>query len=334
MILLLQSVMPGLANKEILEQSSCLVFHEGRVYTFNDEVACSRDSFIPMEGAVKATELVALLNKLTEDEIEVGLSDSYFRVKVGRKRSKIRMEAEVLLPVDQIEVPESWRPLPESFNDAVQLVCPCAATDASEWDLTNVHLTPAFMEATDRNHLARYYLDTGMKKEILVQADSLKKILGLDMSEVSETRNWIHFRNSAGLVMSLRRHLHDYPDLEILVDMEGTEKINLPGGLSEMVEKAVIFTENNANGNRVQVRINSTRMVVCGEGPAGSYEEMKEVSYAGEKISFFIAPELLVKLSEKGNQCRISEGRLCIDMGAFKYISCTESENKEEAVKE
>ena len=37
----LELVSPGLSPREILEQSSCVVFRGGRIATFNDEVACS-----------------------------------------------------------------------------------------------------------------------------------------------------------------------------------------------------------------------------------------------------------------------------------------------------
>ena len=33
----LMSVTPGLTQKELIEQSSCVVFRNGQVYTFNDE---------------------------------------------------------------------------------------------------------------------------------------------------------------------------------------------------------------------------------------------------------------------------------------------------------
>ena len=68
----LESVTPGLSPKEIQEQTNCIVFHEGQIITFNDEISCSRESPLgDIEGAVRAIPLLTLLSKLTEEEIQV-----------------------------------------------------------------------------------------------------------------------------------------------------------------------------------------------------------------------------------------------------------------------
>ena len=53
----LEAVSPGLATREAIEQSSCFVFKDGRVMTFNDEVACSIDCELGFDGAVAAKPL-------------------------------------------------------------------------------------------------------------------------------------------------------------------------------------------------------------------------------------------------------------------------------------
>ena len=47
----LEAVSPGLANRELIEQSSCFVFKSGMVMTFNDEVA-GRFTYVSCLGAV------------------------------------------------------------------------------------------------------------------------------------------------------------------------------------------------------------------------------------------------------------------------------------------
>ena len=176
----LQSVSPGLAAKEILEQSSCLVFLDGKVATFNDEVACSRKSPLDLTGAVKAKPLLELLGKLAEDDIEVEQSNGELLVKGKRRKAGVRMEAEVMLPVDAVEEPDEWMKLPAEFSEAVSIVHTCASGEESQFVLTCVHIHPEYLEACDKLQVVRYPLETGVEESTLVRAESLRKIVGYD----------------------------------------------------------------------------------------------------------------------------------------------------------
>jgi hypothetical protein len=61
----LEAVKPGLANKEMIEQSTSFAFMEDRVVTYNDEISISHPlKGIPIVGAIKADELYAFLSKV------------------------------------------------------------------------------------------------------------------------------------------------------------------------------------------------------------------------------------------------------------------------------
>ena len=327
---ILESVGPGLAPREIIEQSSCLVFDNGRVMTFNEEVFCSRESPLDgIEGAVKAKPLLDLLGKMPDDEIEITANGAELLVNGKRRKAAVRMEQKVLLPVSEIEEPEEWRQLPEDFNDAVSLVHSCASREESQFVLTCIHIHPEYLESCDRFQIARYPMDTGVNEPILVRAESLKKILGFDMTEVSETKAWIHFRNPADLTLSCRRYLEEYKSLDAFITPEGTTPVSLPGGLKEVVSRAEIFSgENAAGNNNVLVELQADRIIIQGEGSSGWFKEMKQAKYDGDSIRFLIAPKLLVEISEKSEDCRVMEGRLFIDTGKFRYATATNKEKK------
>ncbi len=119
----LEAVSPGLSAKEILEQSSCFVFKGGEVLTYNDEVACRADCPLPdIEGAVPAKPLLAILAKLPDDDIDVAIDEGKMIVKGKGRKTTIPMEAEVLLPVDNIDKPGEWKKLPSEFGEALAIV--------------------------------------------------------------------------------------------------------------------------------------------------------------------------------------------------------------------
>ena len=333
LLLSLESVAPGLASREVIQQSTCVVFHAGKVFTFNDEVACSRETPLKgVEGAVKAKPLLDLLSKLKEDEIEIEVTEEEFLIRGKGKKSGIRKEAEILLPVDAVETPEVWKDIPPDFTEAISIVSACTSSEESQFVLTCVHLTPDCVESTDRYQIARYPISTGLTRDMLVRGESIKKIVPLDMTQFSETPSWIHFRNENGLVLSCRRYLEDFPDLSRFLSTDDTSPVTLPGGLAEMVAAAEIFSSENSAGNAIAVDLRADRIVFEGEGASGWYKEMKKISYSGIPIRFMIAPKLLLEISKKSNSCGVAPGRLCITSSKFFYPTCTNVSN--EVIKE
>ena len=328
----LESVAPGLAAKENIEQSTCFVFHDGHVLTFNDEVACSRKSPLETTGAVRAKPLLDLLSKLSEDEIDVDVSSNKITIKGQRKKSEIRMESEVLLPVEAIERPkkDQWKELHPDFSEAVNIVHNCASKEESEFVLTCVHLDSGCVEATDRFQIARYPIELNVNGSVLVRASSIKSVVGFDMTEIAQTDSWVHFRNPAGLLLSCRQYVEEYKNLAPFLSIEGLKSLTLPGGLDEVISRARIFSEDNLAGNHVSIELSEGRVVIQGEGVTGSHKEMKAINYSGEPMKFRVAPDLLVEISKKGNECKIDENRLVVDTGKFRYATCLEAPNEQE----
>ena len=322
---ILEMLTPGLATRETIAQSSCLVFDGDRIMTFNEEILASIKSPLPnLKGAVKAKPLLDLLSKLSDDvDLEVDQVEKELSVKGKGRKAGIRMEAEVLLPVEAVEKPEVWRPINPEFCEAIGFVYSCAGTDESKFVLTCVHISPDYMEACDRFQLCRFPMKTGVEQDILIRAAAAKRILGYDMSEVSETPSWIHFRNSGGFTMSLRRFIDTYPKTDAFVSTEGTQPIILPGALEEVVSRAEVFSGENTVGNHLLIDLTRDYIQIEGQGASGWYKERKKVTYNGEQIKFQIAPKLLVEITKKSAECAIAEGRLCVNTGKFAYATCT-----------
>lgn len=319
----LEAVAPGLSAKEAVEQSSCFVFMDGRVITFNDEIACSIACDLALKGAIVAMPLLNLLTKLVEKEIDITEKEggAELLVKGKGRRAGITLEAEIALPIGAVDMPDSWNKLDPEFADAVGVVQQCASKDANNFHLTCIHITPDYVEACDNFQLARYPVQTGVGESCLVKRDSLKHVTGLGMTEISETKTWLHFRNPVGLILSVRREVLDYEDLGPILDMEGVPT-TLPGGLAEAVEKAEIFSAENSENNVVLVELKNDQLRIKGVGVTGWYEERKSVKYEGDPISFSISPKLLVDVTARTNDCFITAGRLKISNGKFEYVTC------------
>jgi len=320
----LEAIAPGLSPREITEQSACYVFKDGRIYTYNDEVAASIKSPVEIEGAVVAKPLTDTLRKWVEDDIQVEQTEDKILIKGKGRRAGIRTEKEILLPIDSIEKPGKWFELGEDFIEGLSIVKECAGKNQDEFKLTCVNIGPEFMEACDNSQLSRFECETPIKESTLCRQESIKHIIALDVTEVSESDNWLHFRNPGGLIISCRRFMEEYPDLNPLLKVDGS-KAALPKGLADASDKAEIFSSENTENNRVRVDIKSGKIRIRGEGIHGFYQEIKKVKYNGPPLTFGISPKLLKEITKKHNECIINETRLKVDGGKFVYVSCLEN---------
>lgn len=318
----LESVQAGLSTRDIIAQSSCFVFKDGEVFTYNDETACRKKCKLGITGAVPAAPFFAMLRKLGEEEIDLSVNDGVLRLMGKRRGAGIRMDTEIMLPIETVEKPKKWFPLHEDFIDAVQIVQECAGTDASKFYTTCLHLHSKWVEACDGSQVTRYKVKTGFVTPALVRREAIKNIISLGVTEFSETDTWMHFRNPSGLVLSCRRYVENYPDLAPLLEVTDAAPAVLPKGLGEAADKADVFSSENSEDNHVTVELRPGKLRIRGEGISGWYTEVKKMKYNGPAHTFCISPKLLVELTERHNECVISSSRLKVDGGKFQYVTC------------
>lgn len=324
----LSAVAPGLSSKEVIEQSNSFVFRDGRVYTFNDEVACSVDCCLKLDGAVPADPLVGLLRKLGEDELDVECtpsSDGYAElvVKGNRRKAGIRMGTEITLPLEGIEQPGKWSKLPAGWTDAVTVAQQCVSRDESQFILTCVHLHPEWVEGCDNYQLVRYPMKTGLSSSTLVRGAALRGILSVDATEWSLTDTWLHFRGPSGLVLSSRRYADTYPNCGSFLQVDGADT-PLPKGLDGVVERASVFSNNSDDPYPIKVEIRTGKLRLTGRGPNGWYNETRDLpEYKGESLSFVVTPKLLLEIIKRADRCTVAPGRIAVKTENWQYVSST-----------
>jgi hypothetical protein len=318
----LETASAGLSKRVIIEQGGCFVFKAGEVFTFNDEVAVRTACTLKIEGAVQAKPLLELLQKMSEDELDISVVESGLQVKGKGRRGTIHMEEKVLLPVEGIEDPGEWGPIPKGLLAAMKVVASCCSTDESRFVLTCVHVATDCVEASDDFQMIRYPLKTKIKKSALLVKDSVEKLTSVDTTEWSESENWLHFRNAAGSVLCCRRYAETYPDFGNHLEVEGHE-VSFPKILDKALDKAQIFSAEDPIENKVTVSLSPGRLRLEGKGPLGSYREQKKIEYDGIELSFLIEPRLLLEIAAKSDKCVVGKTRIKVDTGKFVYVSVT-----------
>ena len=317
-------VKAGLSPREFIEQSSCFVFQDGQVMTFNDEVACCKTTCINVTGAVQATSLLDILDKLDDPELSVRHNEKgELEFRGVSKGFGVTMDAEIFLPIIRVDEPQKWHKMPPQFVEAVRLVQTCVSTDESKFRLTCIHIHPEYLEACDNLQVLRCYIKLGVRGSVLIRGASITHILDLGMSEIALTASWIHFRNPKGLVFSCRRYNEEYPSLDGVLEVKG-QAVVLPKGLGDACDRATVFASDKAGDPLVCVSLNSERLKLVGEGLTGWYKEFKKVVYNGPPLEFAIAPSLLKRICDTYSEAVINENRLKVtgdEAPSWEYVT-------------
>lgn len=316
----LESVAPGLSPKEIVEQSSCYGFQNGIVMTYNDQIACRRKCSLQIEGAVPAAPLLALLQKLSHANLDMDAVNGELLVNAKRENAGIRMEKEVLSPIKDLEQPTEWTKLHKNFSEAVDMASQTAGTNEEKFSTTCVNIHPKWVEATDNFQITRYRLDTGFAESTRVKHSSIQHIVTLGMTRFALTKNWVHFKNKEGLILSCRRYLDQFPDLSPYLVVDGTPT-TLPKSLSEAADKAEIFASDDPQHRHVTVELWQDNLRLRGRGEAGWYKKLHKVKYDGEPIAFYIASKLLVQITQKHNEVFVAKNRLKVEGPNYIYLT-------------
>jgi hypothetical protein len=156
----------------------------------------------------------------------------------------------------------------------------------------------------------------------------------MEMKQFSETKQWLHFRNDTGLVMSCRRYSDSYPVLDELAKVSGN-KIQLPKGLADVADRAEIFSMEN-NENNVQVDLKPGWVSVKGEGNHGWHRGRKKIKYSGQTLSFMVHPKMLAQLVKQHSECELctkNQMALKAELGDLVFVTSLANPEEKKAKK-
>ncbi len=318
-------VQPGLSRRKSIAQSDCVVMRRGRFYTLSQEVACAVESGLPHEfdGAVNAAKLLEAVKKMPDEALDVALEDRVLVLRSGGRtgRARISLEADTLLPVDDVEKPREWLDLPQEFAEAAELVAACTRTRRPGEDgaflFECVHVNPHWLEASDNRHLARYCLEVPVEEPALIRGETILAIKQVRPEKVTATPNWLHFGSGTGLRVSLRKFaLEDYPDLSPFLKMRG-RRVTLPQTLERAAALAMAFSADEL----VSVRLGEKGLVVKGESGSGEYVEKVRLSYAGPDLRFRVPGKLLAAAVTRFGEVEVGPSFLRAGTDAFTYMT-------------
>lgn len=310
----LEKVKPGLANKEIIEQSTSFAFMGDKVVTYNDEVSISHPvKNLDVVGAVKAQELYQFLNKVKTKTIDLEWENEQVRITAGKSKAGLVMQKEVVLPIDEIGDVGRWKPIPERLAEAMQFCRTSCSRDMSRPILTCVHVQQdGTVEASDGFRVTRYTVGATIPvKPFLIPVTSVGKLSGYRITHIAEGTGWVHFKSDEGTVFSCRVFEENYPSVDYILDFEGTPS-RLPASMSDALERASIFVKSEYNfDSLVTLTIQDSTITISAQAESGWFEEELRIRYKGDPVSFKVNPQFLIDmLSADIDKCSFGSDRV------------------------
>ena len=293
----LNQLKPGLAAKELIEQSTCFVFTGGRAYTYNAEIAVSIPTEIEnIEGAVPAKELISLLQKSDNDDVDLEMTDAGLVIKSGRYKSTLTVQSEIRLPINEIQTPDKWQKLPEDFIEAVNVCLFSVSKDTLIKPQMNcIHCSVSYAESGSGHRLTRCcYASEKMERDILIPENAATALCSFAPSHYATSNGWLHFR-CASTLFSCRTYAEDsYPNLSQHFEETESETttFSFPEDMQSILDRANVFADidkGTYSKNSVTVALSEKEMLVTTKGNSGFYEEAIPIQFSGEPMSFKIS---------------------------------------------
>lgn len=302
---ILEKASPGLADKEIIEQSDHFIFSKGYLYTYNDEifvrVPCP-DLKLKKSVCVPAREVRNLLAKMTDKEITFSLTAEELVIKGKRKKAGILIQKKISLPIKKINIPDEWKTLPTGILEAIEVCLPSCGTDMTELLFTCVCIHKDKVMSTNSEIMAVVDVH-GKSKDFLIQSTNAAHLPKYNFSHYQVKKGWIFFKDDeTGLVFGSRTIKGEYP-ISNLIKLRKTIRRNpkrkvivLPKQIKDTLERSTIFTSNMAedvSAESIKITLEKGTISIKGRGIKGWYEETSKIKYKGPTMFFSINPNYL-----------------------------------------
>ncbi len=335
----LTNVKPGIAGKEIIEQSTSFVFKDSRAIAYNDRIMVSHPFPVDLNGAISAEELFSLLSKVTDEEISMTQKDDLLHIKGWRFKAEIAFQVEVNLPIGEIPMPKKWLSLPKGFSEAIGHCHKIASTDMSKMGLTNISIRQSYVEACDGYRAMKHeYESDGKalpKKPLQIPAMSAKELARHEITKYGLTDGWAHFKAKDKTIFSCRLGMGEYPETSKI--FEGSEKgalVKFPDELDKIINRAVVLADKDdvTNDCSVKISVEKDKLTISSESAQGKFQETCKVDSHRKDFEFSIDPETLVYVLKHISKAKLSSWanggkRLGFRAEKFSYVVALIVEN-------
>jgi len=331
-------LLPGLAKKEIVEQTTSFIFHKQRIFTYNDQVVISYPlPGLDFEGAVPAEKLYAFLSRLKKEFVKLSVIENTLQIKAGKSKAGfpfvISISPSILLAIKKINTTDKkWKCIdkPEEFINALTTCAISASQNMNASQLTGVFCTPNNLQACDNFRLMDYRLSTSLPliQTILIPAGSIQGFKSYNPNQIAtDNKGWLHFKNKKGVVYSIRllAEANKFPILSLkkILSEPTQAKAKLPTKLLGVLQRALLFGED------ASVVFCENTMQIESKGESGWYRESIPIAVKGKICKFNLSIKALLEAPKDVNMVEFTSSSIRFNGKRFTYCCAIQAIKQE-----
>ena len=338
LVKILDFLKPGVASKEIVEQSTYVVFDKHAISSFNDIVFAA----VPLPdldfvAAVLAAPFMDIVRKLPAGVLTLSLKDDKLRLRSSKTTVTINIVQEMNRDISDIPTDVPWKKVPRGFIDSLYMCATATARTFATPVLTAVHMTGNVMEGCDNFRAAR----VAFKKSVFGKDSILlpNKVLAAGnwksykFTEFGFVDGWFCIRTEDKWTSVCRTYPGgEYPNVAgLFEDLEGKD-VEFPLDLKDALERsdAVVGTSHNITQGNVFVLMEKTTLTLTGDGDFGRIVEKVSCKNVGKRsIAFSVSPVALLDILERTNTATVAVGRILFIVDDLEYMACLEDAGDE-----
>lgn len=322
----LNKIKPGLSNSSIVELSNHVIFNNDWICSHSGDVWVLYPFQSGIVGAVQDKKLHDLLNKLTEEKIQMVVKDNQLLIRQKHLRAGFPMDFDLSKVPEEVlsaKIAEKdWIKLPDNFIESIQFCMFSVATDVSLGSLISLKIKEDRIYSCDNYRATVYKLDSLMPDELLIPLDIAKHLINFSMDRYCKKENLIHFSNEEKMIFVYREvGEEEYPDIDHLFQVEGTA-VQLPKESKNSLIRSEIFSNScQEEDNPVEIVLSNGKLECKKEAGDGSWIiEDNEISYNGKEIQIKVVPKYLYQILDKMSSLIIGSNSILFECEKFKYV--------------
>ena len=291
---ILKTAICGAHQAEVLEQSHCFIFQKESITAFNGEILAQVKFLNPLgEFAVPAYDLIQLVTKFPDKEISLDMKSQQLVVSGKKRRAGLTVQSEILLPIEDVEVPSKLGKIKEGTMAAMVMAAKICSSGHEDYRVSHIHVSPDKVQATDKFRFLRVAVDTGLRTT-LIPSEALLAIPDIKITKAKMGKGWL-WLGSKGVRLGICCSDEDYFEDELIdsvIAIKGASPVQLPKEMSNVVDRALIMAKDDVT-KMSSITLTSKSITVRTQKESGWYEEKQPVKYKGESMKLYDLLELV-----------------------------------------
>lgn len=325
LVAVLGMVAPAVAaNGEQVTQGDCFIFSDGKVVAFNDDMSVSHPCACHLVGAVKAQEFMTLLSRYKAEVVNIDQKEGEVVIHTKDGTSGVVFSPTNSDITDAITQPTKWYKLPSGFCAALLVSSKVCDLNSNVPIQSNVYVSGETCWATDNYQILVAKMGGEVKKPMFIGAGFAKHIVKYEPIEYGLSDGWAHFRNDAGVIISVRTvEVASGEDLNVDFAIKKGAKLAVTGDYGESIQRLRAVAGDETE---VDIKIRNGILHLKVKGQFGWVHEKLKATCPVEaafRLHVFVLEQALAKSSTM----MFDDKSIYIDGENFQYGAlCLEEE--------